>query len=450
MLTEKRFHRFTVEELKTAVAEYRAPLESRRARESALKWKPLYERLLQTVAETMEDGWPFQRFPEGWSARAGAVAAKTREVLSGEVECHFPQRADSNFGVILNAIARAAEDPAGLTGREVGLVRTIVSQSQARYGELSSSARRDALRERMNALTREHRLEETLDRLAQRLEERPRARGLEELQTVLDGLPPLPKRLQRTVELTVERPLCDLLRELRPRKLEAVLALHGVNSNTVGEVLRGWLDWLPWHASNCRERARIASLLGEGEGYFAPDWDPQRYAIEVEPLLRNTLYARYYKLPESALGEFVESYEGVDDGEPLSFGLGRVKRERELRTYLGGDLFALRLAGITPTSYQRSAEGVLRYCRSHLARAKERPYPELLRLREVALAMRQFVGLLSFCSLSERAELGSQVRALAVLAGEPWVSLGAFLDGGSDWRPAAVWQAGFGSSSENQ
>lgn len=439
-----RFHRLTVAELKRAVAEYHAPLESRRLRESALNWKPLYERLLEAVAETMEEGWPFQRYPEGWSSRARSIVFEVEERLAGEVECHYPQRADSNFGAVLNAVSAAVVDPSALSGREVGLVRAIMAQSEARHGKLLSPSRRAGLLLRLKEEAGENRTEEVLERLSLRLEMLPEEGGLSDPETLLAGLSGLPKRLTEKIDLAAERSLCELSKLGQLRDLKGLFSLHGVDRSTTKECLRGWLDWLPWLTSGPRDRQQIGLLLGETGGYFAADWEPQAYAEAVEPLLLGSLYARYYGLPEDGLRSFIKKNEANWSDVSLSPSLQAVKRDRELRTLLGGDLFALRLLGIVPSSYLESAVRLLRSCETRLVQPRDKPYPELLRRNETALAVRQLVGLLSFCSMEEIERIRSILRSSAPWCGEPWTSLFAFLDDRPEWSAFAVWQAGFG------
>lgn len=173
-----RVTRFTVEDLHTQIASYRWPLETLRRREALLVWRPLYERLLMAVSQTNQEGWPFQTYPPGWTARVTPLVREISSALEGEVACHFPQRSESNLRHLVECVSKALVNPASLTGREVSLARRILSQSEQRWGPLGS-AWRDQQRARESRLAGEPSPEEWRTELLTRLDMLPAGRGLE-------------------------------------------------------------------------------------------------------------------------------------------------------------------------------------------------------------------------------------------------------------------------------
>jgi hypothetical protein len=127
---------------------YRPPREVRRMAEAVQGWRPLYERLLELVGETRLQGWPFQHYPSGWAQRAQESCLAVGQALEGGCDCHFPQRASSNLRQLSDLVGRAAERPGSLTGRQVGLARRILLDSEQRWGALGSAQRGAALRQR--------------------------------------------------------------------------------------------------------------------------------------------------------------------------------------------------------------------------------------------------------------------------------------------------------------
>lgn len=146
-------HRWSVERLKERLEAYKAPLEIRRMKESLREWRPFYEELLELTRETYAEGWPFQDYPEGWAERATQACGRLQHRLEGACACHFPQRADSNLRRLATIVKRASVAPEELTGRQVGLARVIIADSETRWGTLGSRQREERLQGREEAFS---------------------------------------------------------------------------------------------------------------------------------------------------------------------------------------------------------------------------------------------------------------------------------------------------------
>ncbi len=269
-----RTFRLSVGQLRELLAAYESPLELRRMGESLRVWRPHYEELLALVAETYEEGWPFQAYPEGWSDRVESALLELEEKVFADPACGYPQRTGSNLRQLMSILAQAAQSPEELSGREVGLVRTIVAHSVERWGTLGSSERAQALEAREQALPAQgnSRMVQTL---LERLEPLDSEGGLEEPESILGPVEDEPvsealrDRLLRSRLGTLEQLIqwglvgsLDALAELVPR-LTAQVLFHGESDPALGRLLqrsylayRGLRTWrqrpafeeLPWLA----------------------------------------------------------------------------------------------------------------------------------------------------------------------------------------------------------
>ena len=115
-------------------------------------WIPFTDRLVTLFAETVagepprlvsqdangtsvvEGGWPCQVYPNGWAERGRALLAEYERLRAEHARCGKPERPASNPARLRAVLAVAAEDPARLTGRDVGVVRTTLAWVRARRG----------------------------------------------------------------------------------------------------------------------------------------------------------------------------------------------------------------------------------------------------------------------------------------------------------------------------
>lgn len=147
-----RTHRMSVGQLREVLSAYESPLELQRMGESLRLWRPYYEELLALLAETCEQNWPLQSYPQGWSARVEATLDELGEKVYADPACGYPQRGGSNLRQLMSILGQAAEAPESLTGRQVGLARTILADSEQRWGPIGSGGRARALQSRLDSL----------------------------------------------------------------------------------------------------------------------------------------------------------------------------------------------------------------------------------------------------------------------------------------------------------
>lgn len=292
--------------LRERLESYRSPEEIRRMSESLGSWLPLREALFELLAETREDGWPYQTFPNRWDSSARAVLSRLDELLAGEVACHFPQRSTSAIRELAAQLEQALSDPARLTGRQVGRARRILCDSEARWGAIGSDERRRSLKQRGGDLpvTEQARCE-----LLRRLEPYSEHRGLEKPEGLLEPLADgraIPRRLAQDVEQ------CRLA---SPREL----AEFGVVSNLqqLAGLAPNWVELLRPTAEGALGCAR--ELISISWTFFPEQSEPQELVEEISTLLsragfprperdelvrhtrecaRDTLYESYYRTAE--------------------------------------------------------------------------------------------------------------------------------------------------------
>jgi hypothetical protein len=311
-----------VAEVVTLVADYRLPRELRRMAEAAQQWRPCYEQLLSLAAETRQDGWPFQHYPEGWSGRVQQAVSQLQMALDVAVECHYPQRADSNLGHLKATLSQAACDPASLIGRQVGLVRRILADSEARWGALGSPERAAALAEQLGAAAPAA-FEQARATLLTRLAALPQEGGVEDLSALLaptESGHPLPEPLAERAKQAWIAPLSELLRsrvvtssvvwqELCRRWGDRVL----INSPSegAGSVLREMVaqSWSSFPHSAPESATlqlwnRLAESAEKSLRLATPGSSPEvlwELARATARACQGSLYQRYYDLPVERL-----------------------------------------------------------------------------------------------------------------------------------------------------
>ncbi|MBA4191136.1 MAG: hypothetical protein C0467_24400 [Planctomycetaceae bacterium] len=138
----------TIENLKAI----RVPTAILAQREALQVWVPLYDRVTELFVETVEGaiptvrldpegkrlkdtngrcvldgGWPCQRYPDGWKARASAVLADYKRLLPDNKLCKKHQRGKRNFARLRGYLETCVKDPRRLSGRDVGMIRVILA-----------------------------------------------------------------------------------------------------------------------------------------------------------------------------------------------------------------------------------------------------------------------------------------------------------------------------------
>lgn len=90
-------------------------------------WAPWYDRLVALFLETVENGWPCKKYPDGWPQRALALLGEYRELRKEHSLSGKPERSRGHFAQLREFLGRCATKPESLSGREVGRIRLILN-----------------------------------------------------------------------------------------------------------------------------------------------------------------------------------------------------------------------------------------------------------------------------------------------------------------------------------
>lgn len=140
------------------------------AKEAIGTWIPLYDRVVELYAETVngplptlqlgpdnkplrsatgkysiEGGWPCQHYPPGWAERARAVLTDYERLRKDNTLCSSPESAKGGFATLRRYLEPCIRHPDQLTGRDVGLIRSILAGIFTNRGR-PGSGRHQALR----------------------------------------------------------------------------------------------------------------------------------------------------------------------------------------------------------------------------------------------------------------------------------------------------------------
>lgn len=301
-------HLRTVAEVRAEIAAYRPRRELRRMTESVHGWRAHYETFLGLCARTRKEDWPFQVYPSGWSEQVErALAGFHEELERGTLACHFPERASSNVRQLAQALEIAAHQPALLNGRQVGLVRVILSQSEQRWGPIGSAQRASALARREEGGGGG--FEEGRALLLRRLEALNPSGGIDDIDGVLAAgsakIPtPLAERAQKAW-LAVPSQLVSQGIVTSPQELASLSARWADQATRHGcarDALRSLasITWRQFPASDVMDRAswdRLLAACGSMTRLSPSDSASVELFRSTSEAARGTLYERYYALP---------------------------------------------------------------------------------------------------------------------------------------------------------
>jgi hypothetical protein len=152
-------HVWTVRESVAVLRATRPQAQVARMNEALQVWTPLGDRAVALFLETIEGeppflrttesgelergpsgqplvagGWPCRRYPDGWADRARQLLDEYTKARARHTLCGKPERPKENFARLRGYLAACAENPAALTGREVGMIRKILASSVSRHG----------------------------------------------------------------------------------------------------------------------------------------------------------------------------------------------------------------------------------------------------------------------------------------------------------------------------
>lgn len=103
-------------------------------KESVTVWIPLSDKAFALMSETMVDGWPCQRFPDGWTERANRFLKDYAELRRKHTLCKKHKSPGESFDVLREGIFRLVNHKADMSGREVGRIRKVMLGIEAKRG----------------------------------------------------------------------------------------------------------------------------------------------------------------------------------------------------------------------------------------------------------------------------------------------------------------------------
>ena len=144
---------------------------------------PCYDRVVALFQETVEDGWPCQRYPEGWKERGRQLLQE-----ADELRLVHGWRGRRTFRALLALLRMGVDDPACLSGRDVGFIRAALAAIEAKRGLPGSSRLQSLRQEQLDEISRPTKADWAKE-LAARLEWADPESGLEDPSVYLAGLP---------------------------------------------------------------------------------------------------------------------------------------------------------------------------------------------------------------------------------------------------------------------
>lgn len=202
-------HITTVGQARAGLRAMRTPANVQVLRDVTQVWIPFGDRLVELFLETVsgpnpslrldmdgkplrtdsgsfavEGGWPCQSYAEGWRKRAAALLGEYRALASEHQPKGKIRRKGANFARLLGFLEICADDPAKLTGRDVGMIRMILAHIAYRRG-LPGSERCERLRSAQRALAALPSQADLGALLALRLSDIDPSGGLEDIEPIV-------------------------------------------------------------------------------------------------------------------------------------------------------------------------------------------------------------------------------------------------------------------------
>jgi hypothetical protein len=407
------------------------------------------------------------------------VVARLQEALQGDFRCHFPERATSNLRHLSQAIELAATEPGALTGRQVGMARRILADSEARWGRLGSRRRLEA--NAIRAVGSSLPFEAVRSALIERLRRLPQEQGIDDLDSVLApvatewGTLPVPVPLARRVRQAWSAPVAELVTAGivdSPKALASISAHWASNLGNDPRELRRQLREMAGLALTLYPHLPVADSM-------LKDWNlclercgdslrlvPAGSCCSAEHLQlarttatasQGTLYQHYYSLPATELQvagpEELWSLCRQRARQRGSMDPPPAQLKEELRVLTGDGLWSL-WTSLPPAFEPRDgARRIAERIRHWLQQPCFRKYQRWQRHKRVALAWQRMVFCLSLAGAADLVPFLREQRELSPggPAGRIWMALLAQLEQPLATSPAEVllgWDGGRGPLSE--
>ena len=416
-------HLHTVEEVIARVAAYQPPREMRRMTESLLGWRAHYEAFLELAAETREEGWPFQTYPSGWSERTRQALRAFQQALDKEdYACHFPERSSSNLRQLSQALEIATRDPSTLQGRQVGMLRRILIDTEARWGALGSARRAAARR-----MDESHDFERGRSLLLERLKSLDPQYGIEDIDAFLNPDPvPIPAPLAQRVRLAWHARPGELLRHgvidnpNALRKVALPWAQQALEKGEPREALRSMTAtaWTWFPQAEALDSTVCNRLLRASASPVQLEVDSSDAALELALITsrasRDRLYGRYYQIPALPPDTTLEQLENHCDerarGPELDKEPHRLQLAEQRRILTSAGLWPLWRELQPEIDPLMCAGGVYKAIIGELRAEPTRRYRSLQQSRRIAWMWQRMVFFLSLASEDDLAHFVEQRR----------------------------------------
>jgi hypothetical protein len=177
-------------------------------KEAVHVWIPLYDQMAALFLETVDgvpptlrhgpdgtllrtdDGrfliegdWPCQQYPDGWQARACTLLDQISAARQTHRLCGKPDQKDGNFAYLRAYLSRCTEDPASLSGYDVGKIRMLLASYVAKYGRLGATPHQEFRSRQVRQASRSA-FTDIARVVVQRLEAYPADGGVDDLHSV--------------------------------------------------------------------------------------------------------------------------------------------------------------------------------------------------------------------------------------------------------------------------
>lgn len=181
-------------------------------REAIHIWAPFYDRMIALMLETVtgdpprmqtgpdgawlrledgrfvvEGGWPCKQYPDGWVDRVTELLAEYARLRASHYLCGRPERSKDSFAQLRGYLARCVENPASLSGRDVGRIRLILARHITRQ-DVPGSSPSIAFRARQAEQASGPTFKELAKVLVRRLEPFPMNEGIDDIGTIVQPL----------------------------------------------------------------------------------------------------------------------------------------------------------------------------------------------------------------------------------------------------------------------
>ncbi|HEY0680834.1 MAG TPA: hypothetical protein VGD45_00745 [Steroidobacter sp.] len=178
-----RAHLQTVGETLHDLKAMRKNLRVLAQKEAVEIWAPLYDRMVELLAETVVNDTPCARFPSDWATRASLLLQRYSELRNNHRLCSKPERPKYHFAQVRELLRRAAEDSRSVTSKDIARLRTILQRYVTKRGAPGSAQCVAARQRQLNDVTGPtHQQIATV--VSARLQQHPTSEGLDSI----DGL----------------------------------------------------------------------------------------------------------------------------------------------------------------------------------------------------------------------------------------------------------------------